>query len=197
METNWTILLMAYVIISSVAPRAGSHASGPSRNRRTCFCKAAIKSATGRSVSYSSRPSSPKRRVNALMRVQCSAFKSAEDCNPKRARHGSGAVHDKVESENITKVLYPNDEPVQGRELRLKQQYFFVSCSLQDMIRLYLQREKTLDRFHEKFAVQLNDTHPSLAIPELMRLLVDDYCMDWETAWDITQRTFSYTNHTL
>ena len=108
-----------------------------------------------------------------------------------------GAVHDKVASENITKVLYPNDEQVQGRELRLKQQYFFVSCSLQDMIRLYLQRENFLDGFHEKFAVQLNDTHPSLAIPELMRLLVDEHLMDWEKAWDITQRTFSYTNHTL
>lgn len=108
-----------------------------------------------------------------------------------------GAVHDKVESENITKVLYPNDEPVQGRELRLKQQYFFVSCSLQDMIRLYLQREQTLDRFHEKFAVQLNDTHPSLAIPELMRLLVDEHLFDWDTAWSIAERTFGYTNHTL
>src|SRR5437773_652385 len=108
-----------------------------------------------------------------------------------------GAVHDKVESENITKVLYPNDEQTQGRELRLKQQYFFVSCSLQDMIRICLQREQTLDKFHEKFAVQLNDTHPSLAIPELMRLLIDDHLFDWDTAWNITQRTFGYTNHTL
>src|SRR6266850_94053 len=113
--------------------------------------------------------------------------------------HGDyyGAVHDKVDDENITKVLYPNDEAVQGRELRLKQQYFLVSCSLQDMIRLYLQREKTLDGFHKKFAVQLNDTHPSLAIPELMRLLVDQYLLGWDAAWDITQRTFGYTNHTL
>jgi starch phosphorylase len=108
-----------------------------------------------------------------------------------------GAVHEKVIDENITKVLYPNDEWTQGRELRLKQQYFFVSCSLQDMIRLHLQREKTLYGFHDKFAVQLNDTHPSLAIAELMRLLVDDYVMDWDTAWNITQRTFGYTNHTL
>jgi starch phosphorylase len=108
-----------------------------------------------------------------------------------------GAVHDKVDSENITKVLYPNDEPAQGRELRLKQQYFFVSCSLQDMIRLYLEREQTLDEFCKKFAVQLNDTHPSLAIAELMRLLVDDHLVEWSAAWDITQRTFSYTNHTL
>src|SRR6516164_2988416 len=108
-----------------------------------------------------------------------------------------GAVHEKVDSENITKVLYPNDEQIQGRELRLKQQYFFVSCSLQDMLRIYLQREQTLENFPEKFAVQLNDTHPSLAVPELMRLLVDEQLMDWNAAWDITQRTFSYTNHTL
>ena len=108
-----------------------------------------------------------------------------------------GAVHDKVDSENITKVLYPNDETMQGRELRLKQQYFFVSCSLKDMIRIHLQRERTLHSFHEKYAVQLNDTHPSLAIPELMRLLVDEHLLDWDAAWNITQRTFGYTNHTL
>lgn len=108
-----------------------------------------------------------------------------------------GAVHEKMSSENITKVLYPNDEPIQGKELRLEQQYFFVSCSLQDMIRIHLQRAKTLDDFHQKYAVQLNDTHPSIAIAELMRLLVDEHLMEWEQAWDITQRTFAYTNHTL
>jgi glycogen phosphorylase len=113
--------------------------------------------------------------------------------------HGDyyGAVHDKVDDENITKVLYPSDDLLQGRELRLKQQYFFVSCSLQDMIRIYLQREQTLDGFHKKFAIQLNDTHPSIAIPELMRLLVDEYLLGWDKAWNITQRTFGYTNHTL
>jgi starch phosphorylase len=108
-----------------------------------------------------------------------------------------GAVLDKVDSETITKVLYPNDEGQRGRELRLKQQYFFVSCALQDMIRLVLQRDHTLRGFAEKYAVQLNDTHPALAIPELMRLLVDQHQMDWEPAWEITQRTFGYTNHTL
>jgi starch phosphorylase len=108
-----------------------------------------------------------------------------------------GAVADKVESETITKVLYPNDAQLKGRELRLKQQFFFVSCALQDMIRIHMQRERSLLGFAEKFAAQLNDTHPSLAIPELMRLLVDEHQMDWEPAWDITQRTFGYTNHTL
>ncbi|WP_300454247.1 glycogen/starch/alpha-glucan phosphorylase [Accumulibacter sp.] len=107
------------------------------------------------------------------------------------------AVDAQISSETITKVLYPNDETEAGQILRLEQQYFFVSCSLQDMIRLQLQREQTLDRFHEKFVVQLNDTHPSIAIAELMRLLVDDYGMEWDQAWSITRRTFAYTNHTL
>ncbi len=108
-----------------------------------------------------------------------------------------GAVNEKVESENLTKVLYPNDEPLLGKKLRLMQQYFFVSCALQDMIRIFLQREKSLQRFHEKYAVQLNDTHPAIAVAELMRLLVDEHEIPWEKAWDITTRTFAYTNHTL
>ncbi len=108
-----------------------------------------------------------------------------------------GAVDQKVVSENITKVLYPNDEPLTGKQLRLQQQYFFVSCSLQDMIRIYLQREHSLAGFHQKYAVQLNDTHPSIAVAELMRLLVDKHQMDWEQAWEITEQTFGYTNHTL
>jgi len=107
------------------------------------------------------------------------------------------AVNEKVVSENITKVLYPNDEPEAGKRLRLQQQYFFVSCSLQDMIRIYLQREKSLDGFHRKYAVQLNDTHPAIAIPELMRMLIDEHGMDWDRAWEVTTNTFSYTNHTL
>ena len=103
----------------------------------------------------------------------------------------------KIVSENLSKVLYPNDEPIQGKELRLEQQFFFVSCSLQDMLRIMRGQKIPLSRFHEKFAVQLNDTHPAIAIAELMRLLVDEYGMDWATAWDITRRTFGYTNHTL
>ena len=107
------------------------------------------------------------------------------------------AVDQKVESENITKVLYPNDDMVKGKRLRLEQQYFFVSCALQDMIRIYQQREKDLSSFHEKYAVQLNDTHPAVAVAELMRLLVDVHGMGWDEAWEITRRTFAYTNHTL
>jgi starch phosphorylase len=108
-----------------------------------------------------------------------------------------GAVDQKVVSENISKVLYPNDEPIQGKELRLEQQFFFVSCSLQDMIRIHLCRGQSLATFHEKFAVQLNDTHPAIGVAELMRLLIDEHHLDWDWAWEITQNTFAYTNHTL
>ena len=108
-----------------------------------------------------------------------------------------GAVDEKVASETISKVLYPNDEPEAGKQLRLAQQYFFVSCSLQDMIRLLLMRGKPLDQLHSYWAAQLNDTHPSVAVAELMRLLVDEHAMDWDQAWSITQQTCAYTNHTL
>ncbi|MGH2567212.1 MAG: glycogen/starch/alpha-glucan phosphorylase, partial [Bacteroidota bacterium] len=107
------------------------------------------------------------------------------------------AVEDKVGSENITKVLYPNDEAIRGKQLRLEQQYFFVSCSLRDMIRVQLLRGNDIRNFHQSYAVQLNDTHPSIAVAELMRLLVDEYFIDWDTAWHITQSTFAYTNHTI
>jgi starch phosphorylase len=108
-----------------------------------------------------------------------------------------GAVNQKVTSENLSKVLYPNDEQLRGKELRLEQQYFFVSCSLQDMLRILRVQKVPLGSFHEKFAVQLNDTHPAIAIAELMRLLVDEYVMPWDEAWSVTCRTFAYTNHTL
>jgi starch phosphorylase len=108
-----------------------------------------------------------------------------------------GAVEQKVASETISKVLYPNDEPEIGQRLRLAQQFFFVSCSLQDMIRLHLMRGKKLDEFDAYWAAQLNDTHPSIAVAELMRLLVDEHLMGWDQAWGITERTCGYTNHTL
>jgi starch phosphorylase len=108
-----------------------------------------------------------------------------------------GAVQDKMVSENITKVLYPNDEVAVGKELRLKQQFFFSSCSLQDMLRIHALLGGTPESFHEKWAVQLNDTHPAVAVPELMRLLVDEHELGWDEAWNVTRATFAYTNHTL
>jgi starch phosphorylase len=108
-----------------------------------------------------------------------------------------GAVNQKIASENLSKVLYPNDEQLRGKELRLEQQYFFVSCSLQDMLRILRTQKIPVDQFHQKFAVQLNDTHPAIAIAELMRLLVDESLLPWMDAWNVTCRTFAYTNHTL
>jgi glycogen phosphorylase len=107
------------------------------------------------------------------------------------------AVEEKMESENITKVLYPNDEPPQGKILRLQQQFFFVSCSLQDMLRVHRARGGQPENLHEKLAIQLNDTHPAIAVAELMRLLVDECDLGWDTAWDVTCRAIAYTNHTL
>ena len=108
-----------------------------------------------------------------------------------------GAVDKKVVCENISKVLYPNDEQIEGKQLRLQQQYFFVSCSLQDMINIHLHRGDSIEIFHEKFTVQLNDTHPAIGVAELMRLLLDSHQLSWEKAWHITSHTFAYTNHTL
>lgn len=108
-----------------------------------------------------------------------------------------GAVNEKVYSETITKVLYPNDEPSQGKQLRLSQQYFFVSCTLQNLVSLCMDLDIPLKEFHSSFAIQLNDTHPAIAVPELMRILVDEQRMDWDTAWEVTTKTFAYTNHTL
>ena len=107
------------------------------------------------------------------------------------------AVDQKIASETISKVLYPNDEPKAGKQLRLEQQFFFVSCSLQDMLRLHAARQKPLSELDAYWAAQLNDTHPAIAVAELMRLLVDEHAMDWDKAWAITQRTCGYTNHTL
>ncbi len=109
----------------------------------------------------------------------------------------SQAVEQKVHSETISKVLYPNDNNEQGRELRLRQEYFFVTCSLRDIIRRFRLRNSSWDAFPDKVVIQLNDTHPTIAIAELMRILVDEYRMPWEPAWQITTRTFAYTSHTL
>jgi starch phosphorylase len=139
-------------------------------------------------------------RVNTVNLLRLWKAEAAESFDFQAFNVGNyyGAVLEKVVSENITKVLYPNDESPQGKQLRLQQQYFFASCALQDILRIYRQQHgPTLDALARNFAVQLNDTHPAIAIAELMRLLVDEYQVDWDQAWQTTQRVFSYTNHTL
>lgn len=107
------------------------------------------------------------------------------------------AVERRIQSENVTKVLYPNDNQLAGQELRLKQEYFLVSASIQDILRRYKTARKTLDGLPDKVAIQMNDTHPALAVPELMRLLVDLEHLEWDHAWDMTVAMLGYTNHTL
>lgn len=107
------------------------------------------------------------------------------------------AVEQKMVSETISKVLYPSDAVQAGRELRLLQEYFFVACAVRDIVRDFLRRGEDLSDFPAKIAIQLNDTHPALAVAELMRLFVDEYDLPWETAWDLTRSAVAYTNHTL
>jgi starch phosphorylase len=127
------------------------------------------------------------------------AAKSSREFDLDYFNHGdyARAVEDKTKTESISRVLYPRDDIFQGRELRLKQEYFLVSASLQDMVRRYKKNHPSFDSFAQKVVVQLNDTHPALAIPELMRILVDEEGLEWNKAWAITHETFGFTNHTL
>ncbi len=113
------------------------------------------------------------------------------------AGHYAKAVEDQINAKNLSRILYPDDTTPQGKELRLAQQYFFVSASLQDILRDFLEDHRDLAQLPDKVAIQLNDTHPALAIPELMRILTDEHELLWDEAWSITQKVFSYTNHTL
>lgn len=125
--------------------------------------------------------------------------KSPEEFNFHEFNDGdyTEAVRSKISAENLSQVLYPNDTLYMGKELRLKQQYFFVACSLADIVRRFKREEKSWSLLPDFAAIQLNDTHPSLAVPELMRILLDEELLDWDSAWDITVRTLAYTNHTL
>lgn len=136
---------------------------------------------------------------NTVNTLRLWAARASNQFDLKIFNHGDyvKAVEDKNYSENISKVLYPNDNIYEGKELRFKQQYFFVSATLKDIIRRYRKSYDHFDKFPEKVAIQLNDTHPTLAIPELMRLLIDEYNVDWNKAWDITTKTFGFTNHTV
>jgi len=137
--------------------------------------------------------------LNTVNNMRLWSAKASRDFDLKYFNEGNyiKAVEDKNESENLSKVLYPDDTTAMGRELRLKQQYFFVSASLQDILYRFQKHHDSFDELPDKVAIQLNDTHPSIAIPELMRLLVDINHLDWDHAWDIVTRTFAYTNHTL
>src|SRR5690606_15250796 len=107
------------------------------------------------------------------------------------------AVEEKMDSENISKVLYPNDQTYEGKVLRLKQQYFFVACSIADIVREYKLQNDSFHHFPEKVAIQLNDTHPAIGVAELMRVFLDEEHLGWDLSWSLAQRTFGYTNHTL
>ena len=127
------------------------------------------------------------------------AAKSSREFDLTYFNHGDyiRAVQDKDQTENISRVLYPREDVFGGQELRLKQEYFLVSASLRDILRRFKKAHENLRQLPAKVAIQLNDTHPTLAIPELMRILIDEEQLDWDTAWDITVNTFAYTNHTI
>ncbi|HOT45600.1 MAG TPA: glycogen/starch/alpha-glucan phosphorylase [Spirochaetota bacterium] len=141
----------------------------------------------------------PGYRTDTVNTMRLWSAKSTRDFNLDYFNHGDYhlAVADKDRSEIISKVLYPNDNVIQGKELRFKQEYFFVSATLQDILRRYKKHHGSFAQFADKVAIQLNDTHPAIAIPELMRILVDQEGLYWEEAWEITVKTFGYTNHTI
>jgi starch phosphorylase len=147
----------------------------------------------------------PGYQNNTVNSLRLWSAKSTDEFNLAEFNKGHymDAMEEKNRWENIAKVLYPNDETESGKELRLQQQYFFVSASLQDIIRRFIICNSDdgvnvrWQDFPDKVAVQLNDTHPTMAVPELMRLFLDKYALDWHTAWDLTRRTFGFTNHTL
>jgi glycogen phosphorylase len=138
-------------------------------------------------------------RTNTANTMRLWSAQAVESFDFGTFNHGDffGAVADKVSSENISKILYPNDEEIQGKQLRLAQQFFFVSCSLQHIIHIQKHSGRPLADLHRSFAIQMNDTHPSIAVAEMMRLLVDENAVGWETAWSVTTHALSYTNHTL
>ena len=136
---------------------------------------------------------------HAVNSLRLWSAKAVDDFNLEDFNRGSyvDAVEHKVLAENLTKVLYPNDNTTQGKELRLRQQYFFVCCSLKDILRRFRRFNDSWDVLPDKVFIQLNDTHPTLVVPELMRILVDVEGLDWDKAWDLTRRSTGYTNHTI
>jgi starch phosphorylase len=148
-------------------------------------------------VAYDTPVPGYKNEVINLLRLWKSEAVESFDFSAFNTGDYYGSVDKKITAENVSKVLYPNDELEQGKKLRLSQQYFFVSCSLQDVLYIQAQRNLSIDDLPNAAALQLNDTHPAIAVAELMRLLIDERHLDWDKAWEITQKTLSYTNHTL
>ncbi len=138
-------------------------------------------------------------RTNTANTMRLWSAQAVESFNFESFNTGDfiGAVRDKVDSETISKILYPNDEEIQGKQLRLEQQFFFVSCSLQHIVKIQKTAQRPLADLHRAFTIQLNDTHPAIAVAEMMRLLVDENSMEWDAAWKVTTHSLSYTNHTL
>jgi glycogen phosphorylase len=138
-------------------------------------------------------------RTDTVNTLRLWAARATRDFDLKFFNEGDyrRAVEEKIDTENISKVLYPNDQSEEGKQLRLKQQYFFVACSIADIVRRYKRMHTTFDALPDKVAIQLNDTHPAITVAELMRVLVDEELVDWDVAWSITERTIAYTNHTL
>ncbi len=141
----------------------------------------------------------PGYRVNTVNLLRLWGAEACEDFDLQAFSAGDyeRAVREKIASETISKILYPNDEPSRGKQLRLEQQYFFSACAVQDVVRLVLQQNHTVELLPEKFVIQLNDTHAAIAVAELMRLMVDIHGMAWDPAWAIVRQSVSYTNHTL
>jgi glycogen phosphorylase len=138
-------------------------------------------------------------KTNTANTMRLWAAQAVESFDFGSFNHGDffGAVADRVSSENISKILYPNDDCTEGKQLRLAQQFFFVSCSLQHILHIQSAQNRPMTELHRSFAIQLNDTHPAIAVAELMRLLVDEHRLEWDAAWHVTQNAMSYTNHTL
>src|SRR5439155_2512421 len=134
--------------------------------------------------------------INTLRLWAAAAF---DDFDFQAFSHGNfvGAMAETLEAESLTRVLYPDDSTTEGQGLRFMQEYFLVACSLADLIRRFRRSNTDWTALPEKVAIQLNDTHPTMAVPELMRILLDEAHLDWDKAWELTQRTLGYTNHTL
>ena len=196
---NWLLFGNPWEIArpeDSVEVKLGGHTEtyhDDKGNYRVCW----ISGRTVKAIPYDTPV--PGYKTNTVNSLRLWKAEASEEFNFEAFNAGNydRAVEEKMSSETISKVLYPNDNTPQGRELRLAQQYFFVAASLQDLIRTHLNLYPSLDNFNERAAIQLNDTHPAVAVAELMRLFLDEHGIEWEQAWDITQKTLAYTNHTL